>query len=213
MQRNCVEPVENAKTPANPDGKLYPPMIESDSPWKVNYAGNESVSIIPTPFKAGLTPRQLTRFFAKIQRASGCWEWSGGRFKNGYGMFNAGRWPDGRQDTRYAHRVVWELHHGPIPTGAVVRHSCDNPPCCNPDHLLIGTQADNVEDARKQGKYAVAANARWAEQNPDRHALVQSLIAAPRGALARICRERNLPFRTLAVAVHRARKRLEVSHG
>ena len=69
---------------------------------------------------------------------SDCIEWTGARSSNGYG----------RHGKRYAHRMAWEQAHGPIPDGLVVRHSCDNPPCVNVEHLLLGTQADNVEDAR-----------------------------------------------------------------
>lgn len=55
--------------------------------------------------------------------------------------------------SRQVHKVVWEVHFGPVPKGLVVRHSCDNPPCCNPDHLLIGTQQDNVNDMIERGRY------------------------------------------------------------
>lgn len=52
----------------------------------------------------------------------------------------------------FAHRVAWEQANGPIPTGLVVRHKCDNPPCIDPDHLEIGTLADNVRDMDERGR-------------------------------------------------------------
>lgn len=69
---------------------------------------------------------------------SNCWEWTGSRNNHGYGTLG----------DQYAHRVSYELHRGAIPDGLVVLHQCDNPPCVNPNHLGMGTQWDNVQDAR-----------------------------------------------------------------
>ena len=74
---------------------------------------------------------------------SGCWEWSGGRREGGYGAFTAERLGYKRAG---AHRAMYESEHGAVPPEQVVRHSCDNPPCVNPDHLLLGTHADNMGD-------------------------------------------------------------------
>ena len=53
-----------------------------------------------------------------------------------------------------AHRVAWVLYRGKIPRGKKVLHRCDNPPCCNPEHLFLGTQADNVADMVTKGRRA-----------------------------------------------------------
>ena len=58
---------------------------------------------------------------------------------------------------RRAHRVVWELLHGKIPSGQCVLHSCDNPACCNPDHLRLGTQLENIRERNEKKRTARGA--------------------------------------------------------
>lgn len=75
-----------------------------------------------------------------------CWEWQAATTEGGHGQFGAG-------DIRTtAHRFAWALENGNIPDGQVVRHSCDNPPCCNPKHLLLGTQLENMGDCVDRGR-------------------------------------------------------------
>ena len=78
---------------------------------------------------------------------AGCWEFRGSRNPQNYGSMHF------RMKTQGAHRWAYEAWVGPIPAGFLVRHKCDNPPCINPDHLEIGTHADNNQDTaeRKRG--------------------------------------------------------------
>lgn len=100
-------------------------------------------------------PRFVERFVAKIHpRESGCWEWIGARHRKGYGKIV------GAQGTQYAHRVAWVLKHGPIPDELMVLHRCDNPRCCNPAHLFLGTHADNMRDMVVKGRGRLIA--KWA---------------------------------------------------
>lgn len=80
-----------------------------------------------------------------------CWPWTRGLDTHGYGQVTIG----GRR--RLAHRVVTEYRLGNI-DGKVVRHSCDNPRCGNPAHLLVGTQAENVRDRGERGRSASKLN-------------------------------------------------------
>ncbi len=95
----------------------------------------------------------IARFWSKVrvERPTECWPWTGGHGDKGHGRFKiAGKLVS-------AHVFAYEYFFGQIPDmpgyhGAVVRHRCDNPPCCNPAHLLAGTQASNVADMVARGR-------------------------------------------------------------
>lgn len=104
-------------------------------------------------------PRQRRRaspewFWARVDKngpevragLGSCWRWTGRAYREGYGQVT---WC-GRDVA--THRLAYSLAHGRIEAGQVVRHRCDNPICCNPDHLVIGTIADNNRDMAERGR-------------------------------------------------------------
>lgn len=96
------------------------------------------------------------RFWPKVDKGGpdDCWDWIAKRRISGYGVIQeAGR----GSKALLAHRAAWILTNGPIPKGGgyhgiIVMHTCDNRLCCNPAHLRLGTQADNVRDMDKKGR-------------------------------------------------------------
>lgn len=103
----------------------------------------------------GPKPLPLDRIWAKGVRAGDCLVWTGTTVR-GYGVLTR----SGR--LYYVHRIAWELTHRPLVEGEVVLHLCDNPPCFEPLHLSVGSQADNLRDA------ATKARMSWGEGRTNR---------------------------------------------
>ena len=118
-----------------------------------------------------LPSRDVARFWSKVEMPNAdrkgplgdsCWLWKGiirvGRYGKGlpYGRFKAK--VDGKWSRLTAHHIAYELTHGPIPDEVFVLHECDNPICVNPDHLFLGTKADNNRDRAKKGRSARGEN-------------------------------------------------------
>lgn len=97
-----------------------------------------------------ITPKTERRFWNKVavRQESACWLWTAA-IANGYGVFSL------KSRNAIAHRVAWVMMYGDIPEGLLVCHHCDNPSCCNPYHLFLGTQSDNMFDCSKKGRNPV----------------------------------------------------------
>ncbi len=91
------------------------------------------------------------RFWSRVDRtADGCWTWTGNVDKEGYGRFTDERV---KKSPIRAHRYAWMLDHGAMPpTGLLICHRCDNPPCVRPDHLFVGTTQTNIADKLAKGR-------------------------------------------------------------
>lgn len=115
-----------------------------------------------------------TDFMARLVDRSGCWEWTSFTDRHGYGRFTF------EKRLLLAHRASWMFHNGSIPAGLCVLHRCDNPLCVKPEHLFLGTIADNNRDAMQKGRLRRAVCKRG-------HALVGENVMVIRGGLGRRC--------------------------
>lgn len=100
-----------------------------------------------------MSPSDKERYWAKVNVGSPdvCWEWKAGRNNDGYGNFALGT--KKTPFRRMAHRVAFALSTGlEIQDGLVVMHKCDNPCCCNPNHLQTGTHQENMNDMKDKGR-------------------------------------------------------------
>jgi hypothetical protein len=125
-------------------------------------------------------------FDQHVHRVPGseCWEWRWSGTPRGYGAV----WSGGRQT--YAHRKAYELFVGAIPDGMMVCHKCDNPKCCNPAHLFLGTQKDNMSDCVAKGRLTKGEH--HGERN-GRHKLTEDLVG-----WIRLFAKNGIPHRHIA---------------
>ena len=99
------------------------------------------------------TEQLASRLYERLVRMpNGCLEWTGAH-SHGYGVLTAGG------KNIYTHRLAWQIVNGPIPKGMFICHTCDNPPCCDPEHLWLGTNADNTADKVAKGRQGINARA------------------------------------------------------
>lgn len=93
-----------------------------------------------------ITTEFQARFWSKVHRSEGCWEWTGAHSACGYGQLRS------RGVTYYAHRVSMQIAGVGLDESTWVLHHCDNPPCVRPDHLFLGTPKDNSQDMNSKGR-------------------------------------------------------------
>lgn len=139
------------------------------------------------------------RFWGKVNKRlpSECWPWTGATTHGGYGVLGSG----GKHGVAVrAHRFSYTLAKGGITEGLVIRHTCDNPACVNPEHLVPGTQADNMRDAIKRGRRADKPRKLTEEQ-------VQEIRNSPLGT-RELARQLNVSP-ALISGIRTGRKRIE----
>jgi hypothetical protein len=133
----------------------------------------------------------MQRFWDKVAigQPNECWPWTRAKTRDGYGSFGAYK-----GISVLAHRAAWEIQNGPIPDGMYVLHRCDNPPCVNPLHLFLGTQADNVADCSKKGR---RNQSRWKKLSPEKRQEIRDLYATGSYSLAALGRKYGVSYQTI----------------
>jgi hypothetical protein len=126
-----------------------------------------------------------SRFWCKVKKTESCWLWIGAQTRGGYGCF--GIWNGHKTDLRRAHRFSYELTYGEIPTGLVVRHTCDIRACVNPAHLCLGTQEQNIRDMHSRGRAPTGSKHHNAKIDEDIANTIRTLYAGgqPQASIAR----------------------------
>ncbi len=146
------------------------------------------------------------RFWAKVRRGGDevCWLWTASANGTGlpYGQFTYRA--RGRQHHVKAHRVAWMLTRGAIPDGLKVCHRCDVPLCCNPSHLFLGTQAENLADCRAKGRQPKVRRSKVSDQ--DVLAIRAAYDFGRRGDLARLVRQLGVSKAAVSRIAHRQAK-------
>jgi hypothetical protein len=148
-----------------------------------------------TPFDERLWSRILCNL------GTGCWEWQGA-LQGGYGIIGiGGAYHSGNGNVR-VHRHMWERFKGPIPKGLFVCHTCDNPRCCRPGHLFLGTCAENLKDMtakgrRRNGTSPGEANSHARLTEADVFAIRERLKTRTVGMVAVLAREYGISYPTM----------------
>ena len=145
-----------------------------------------------------MTEKDRTRFWSKVSQAGDdeCWLWIAGKFSSGYGCFKLGN------QAFYATRIAYFLREGKDPGDLFVCHECDTPACCNPTHLFLGTQQQNVDDRDSKGRGVIKrGDDHWNVKVPDEVvATIQSLDVDPNkyGVKTSLARQYGVTRQTIA---------------
>src|SRR5438270_8363407 len=138
-----------------------------------------------------LTPRE--RFLAQVcpEPKSGCWLWRGPLNPDGYGMasFESRRYP--------AHRLGWLLFRSEIEPGLVISHKCDVRACVNPDHLFLGTPADNMRDMKEKGRKPMGEKHYRAKLTAAQVSRIRAMLSEDRMYISEIAREFGVSYSTI----------------
>jgi hypothetical protein len=142
-----------------------------------------------------MTPEQVARFWAKVDKSGECWLWTASCTPLGYGRcYTPGA-------GGYAHRASYLIHYGAIPAGLEVMHECDTPNCVRPDHLKVGTHQDNMDDKVRKGRQQRGERCSKAKLTTSQaQEIKQRLAKGERGS--QLAREYNVTKQTICGIRH-----------
>jgi len=137
------------------------------------------------------------RFWSKVDKRGPdeCWEWKAGCVSNGYGRFRF----NGKK--QQAHRVAWQLEHGPIPKGMFVCHTCDNRLCVNINHLYLGDHKDNMDDMVAKGRQAKGEDIRQSKLTEAEVVAIRTLYATGEYTYRGLAKMFNVNATTISLIV------------
>jgi hypothetical protein len=137
--------------------------------------------------------KRIPQFWARVKvtaNSDRCWEWTGYCLKSGHGVTSR------KAEVMLAHRFAWFITHGEVPSGLHVLHSCDNPPCVNPNHLFLGTHQDNVADMVSKGRQQRGERCHLSKYTEDVVRLLKERLRS--GWTVRKCSEvMGIPYNTV----------------
>lgn len=149
-----------------------------------------------------LSTSEIQHFWSKIAITANpdkCWNYSEWCDRDGYGKFNF------KDKCFYGHRVAYELTKGEIPVGLLVCHTCDNPSCCNPNHLFLGTHTINAHDRDSKGRHVeLKGELHGAHKLTEQQVLdIRNTYAKGGVTIAEIARQVNVRHQTVSAIIHR----------
>lgn len=132
--------------------------------------------------------------FINIKDENECWEFAGFKNKDGYGKIGIS---NGKVDS--THRIIYKIHNGDIPNNMVVMHTCDNPSCCNPKHLILGTQNDNIQDmvSKQRNVYKTKEDSHFAKLTEGQVTEIRNKYTGKRGEKVKLAKEYNVVVTTI----------------
>jgi len=135
------------------------------------------LELISLQVPSDLSLRQRFYHYCDVRGPDECWEWKASTSQDGYGQLAVNR------KRLLAHRVSYMIHHPLTDLGRSMHvcHACDNPPCCNPYHLWLGTARDNTMDSLSKGRWQVGVQRKNAKLND---AAVIEILSSPMSARA-----------------------------
>ena len=148
--------------------------------------------------------RILKRMMSKIKVVdNGCWEWTGNKNQNNYGVMGVSS-IDGLKQYK-AHRLMYKIKNGDISNNFLVCHKCDNPSCCNPDHLFLGTYLDNINDRILKGRTVKGENQGSSKLRSEQINEIRNKYIPKKYTLKRLAKEYGVHHSTIYNVVKRVK--------